>query len=252
MKRFFQTEWQCIRFSDIAITSTTELAGAEFYNAFYSALFKKYQHYDDLDLKWRQVKREAVDLIVSLVKPGAKILSVGCGLGYMEFCIQREYGNTFELHVSDYASSSLKWLSAELPQDRVHLADNANDLQTHEFDLIYFSAVDYAMPTAEVISLLGTYKQLLKPGGTCLMISASFIEEDQTPLDSMKLFVKETSKKVLAATGQYRPEYGQFWGWKRDRTEYRQLMSAAGFSTTSDDFIETANQKSYYIKGIIK
>jgi ubiquinone/menaquinone biosynthesis C-methylase UbiE len=251
MRRFFQSEWQGIRFSDIGNISSTELAGADFYNAFYSRLFEKYKDYDDLDLNWRQGKRELVDLIVSLLKPGAKVLSVGCGLGYMEFCIQQEYGNIFELHVSDYASSALKWLSEELPANRIHLVDGDGDLESQQFDLIYLSAVDYAMPTDDMISLLQDYSLFLKPGGTCLMISASYLEEDLTWIESFKAVSKSLVKKILAMVGLYEPASGQFWGWKRNRKEYRELMRAGGFNKFVDGFVETHNQKSYYIKGTI-
>jgi len=43
MKRMYQTEWQGIKFADFAKPSTTDLADAKFYNAFYRELFRRYK-----------------------------------------------------------------------------------------------------------------------------------------------------------------------------------------------------------------
>lgn len=123
MKRFYQTEWQNIQFSDFATLSETELAGAEFYNAYYHKLFQRHGGYDELDASWRRNKKELADWIAAQLMTGvrASILSVGCGLGYMERCMHCDHGDNFELHVSDYASNALTWLRQELPVNRIHM-----------------------------------------------------------------------------------------------------------------------------------
>jgi hypothetical protein len=38
-----------------------------------------------------------------------------------------------------------------------------------------------------------------------------------------------------------------FWGWKRSNSEYCKLMKEAGFRNIENGFIQTQNQKTYYI-----
>lgn len=52
MKAFDQTEWQGISFVSFSKTSTIKVAGFDFYNAFYQALFNRYKSYEQLT-GWR-------------------------------------------------------------------------------------------------------------------------------------------------------------------------------------------------------
>lgn len=248
MERFYQTEWQGIQFSDVTTISTTKLADSDFYNAFYSSLFKKYSKYEDLNPEWRQIKDEIATWIASKVKPGYRVLSVGCGLGYMEASLYQKFGSEIDLHVSDFASVALTWLTKIIPADQCHLNGLDEELSSERFDLIYFSAVDYALSTEDMIQLLKDYKRLLEPSGSCLMISASYIEENLTFVESLKDSGKKILKRILGTLGLYNAIRGQFWGWKRSSSEYRLLMEEAGFLNIEDGFIQTQNQKTYYIK----
>lgn len=243
MKRFFETEWQGIQFAGLAKVSDTELAGAVFYNTFYRELFSRYGGYDELDTAWRQKKKELADWIATQSQPDSRILSIGCGLGYMEACLHRDHGTKLALHASDYASDALSWLRRELPEERIHLAGGGGK----HYDLIYLSAVDYAVPTSDMISLLVEQRSRLTPSGTCLIISASYLDEDAPAPTRIKAEVKHAVKALLSATGLY--HRGQFWGWMRTRSEYRDLMRVAGYSQIEDGFIETLNQRTYFIKG---
>lgn len=225
MKRFYQTEWQNIQFSGLSNSPETELAGAEFYNAFYRELFSRYSGYDDLNLSWRRNKKELADWIAAQLNPGARVLSVGCGLGYMEYLLYREHDTQFELHVSDYASDALNWLRQVLPEERIHLIGGANDSQ--QYDLIYLSAVDYAVPASNMINLLIEQRDNLAPSGTCVMISASYLEENMHVLERTKAMVNQAIKELLMVVGL--SHRGQFWGWMRTRSEYRDLMQKAGY-----------------------
>jgi len=247
MKSMYQTEWQGIQFTDFANKiSTTELAGAEFYNAFYRELFRRYGGYDELDVSWLRNKQELAEWIAKRTPEGSRILSVGCGLGYMERCLHRDHGQNIELHVQDYAADVLTWLRHELPDERIHLVGEGvggSDL----FDLIYLSALDYAIPQDEMISLLSDQKAQLCEGGVCLLISASFLEECPSAIQQIRGWGKDVAKRILEAFGLY--HRGQFWGWQRTQSEYRELMIKAGYSDVADGFIETQNQRSYFIEG---
>ncbi|MBI4936663.1 MAG: methyltransferase domain-containing protein [Nitrosomonadales bacterium] len=247
MKRFYQTEWQGIQFTGLTTLSETRLAGAEFYNAFYREFFRRYANYDDLDASWLLNKKEVADWIAAQLKTSARVLSVGCGLGYMESYLHRNHGAELELHVSDYASDALKWLRQVLPEDRIHLVDNPVDDELYDF--IYLSAVDYAVPTNDMIDLLAQQRCRLAPSGTCLIISASYLNEGMPMSVRIKAVVKHAIKALLSSAGFY--HRGQFWGWMRTRSEYRDLMLGAGYSQVEDGFIETPNQRTYFIRGSV-
>lgn len=243
MRKFYQTEWQNIAFSSFHPMSSSTLAGPDFYDAFYHALFEKYPNYNVLDSGWRRSKDEITDWLAATLPDGARVLSVGCGLGYMEQRLWRKHGARIELHVQDYASQALQWLRAVLPAERIH--DAAGGREIGKFDLIYLSAVDYAMPDDELIVLLARMRKSLREGGQLVMISASFLEESAA--QRIMLDGKEALKWLLDKLG-LRPR-GQFWGWMRSRQDYQAIMRKAGLSDVTDGFVETPQQRTYWIKG---
>lgn len=243
MRKFYQTEWQNIAFSSFHPMSSTTLAGPEFYDAFYRALFEKYPDYNALDPDWRGSKDEITDWLAASLPDGARVLSIGCGLGYMEQRLGRQHGNRFELHVQDYASHALNWLRQVLPADRIH---DAGGGEIGQFDLIYLSAVDYAMSDDDLIALLTEVRQALRDGGQLLMISASFLEESVG--QQIILNGKDAVKWLLDKIGIR--QRGQFWGWMRSRQEYQAIMRKAGMSSVTDGFVETPHQRTYWIKGM--
>jgi hypothetical protein len=158
----------------------------------------------------------------------------------MEHHLYHEHGHNIEIHVQDYASDALTWLRQELPEDRIHLSGGGL------FDLIYLSAVDYAMQQGEMVSLLSHLKAQLREGGACLMISASFLERSSV-VHQIKDLGKDIAKRILGSFGLY--HRGQFWGWQRTQSEYRELMTRSGYCDVVDGFIETPNQRTYFIEG---
>lgn len=242
MRKFYQTNWQGIEFSDVAPVSSRELAGPAFYDAFYRALFAKYDGFDALDSDWRQKKDAVADWIAGEIPDGAKVLSVGCGLGYMEQRIWRQHGGRIELHVQDYASDALRWLRSVMPSDNIH---DITDGGAGSYDMIYLSAVDYALDDRELRELLRSLKTSLKPEGRVLMVSASFL--DEATVERVVLSVKDIAKWWLEQIGLY--ERGQFWGWMRTRYDYHRAMRSAGFTGVADGWLKTANQQTFWIKG---
>ena len=100
--------------------SSTKLANAEFYNSFYRALFEEYNGFDELDSNWRQNKDEISEWIVGKLHDRYCVLSVGCGLGYIEQYLYNNYGDIIKLHVSDFSSVALQWLKKVLPTDYIN------------------------------------------------------------------------------------------------------------------------------------
>lgn len=247
MKALYQTEWQKIPFSSFAEISSKNLAGSAFYDAFYSTFFHKYANYEALDADWRRNKDEITDWVAASLPDGTRVLSVGCGLGYMEQRLWREHGGRIDLHVQDYASQALRWLRQVMPSEHIHDAGETRSLSnsSERYDFIYLSAVDYAMTDDQLVALLSELSTGLREDGQLLMISASFLDNSlgQVLIRSGK----EIVKWLLERFGLY--QRGQFWGWMRTRTEYQAVMRDAGFTFVTDGFIETPHQRTYWIKG---
>ena len=241
MKKLYQREWQNISFSSFYKTSSTDLADANFYDAFYQALFNKYPNYDALDTSWRRSKDEIADWLATTLPGGARVLSVGCGLGYMEQRLWSLHGDRIELHVQDFASHALSWLRQVMPLERIH--DSGREIG--QFDFIFLSAVDYAMSDADLVALLVKSRKNLRDGGQLMMISASFLEDSVS--QQIVLNSKEAVKWLL---GILRLRHrGQFWGWMRSRQEYLKVMRHSGFSVVIDGFMETSHGRTYWVKG---
>lgn len=143
MRAFYQTEWHQIPFSSFAELSSKNLADQHFYDAFYQTLFKKYAGYDDLPKGWRHCKTEIADWLVTQIPEGARVLSIGCGLGFIEQRISRMHGTKLDLHVQDFSAEALKWLREVVPAENIHVSDET--LGDAGFDFIYLCALDYAL-----------------------------------------------------------------------------------------------------------
>ena len=245
MRKFYQTQWHDVKFDDFYQTSINNLAGAEFYDAFYSILFKKYLNYDDLDVNWRGKKNEIADWLSSISPEGGRILSIGCGIGYIEQRICSSNDRGLELHVHDYAPQALFWLKKVLPDDRIHIGGAFSTF--NKFDLIYLCAVDYAMKNDELISLLSEGRRNLNNNGKLIIISASFLEE-QSVKESLIYNIKEVMRLILSLLSLR--SMGQFWGWLRSAKEYREAMTEAGFVSVAEGRIESSAQNTYWIEGV--
>ena len=247
MTPFFQKHWQSIRFDSITATSSRALAGPAFYDAFYRELFKRYRSYDDLDAQWRLDKADTARWLAERIPDGARVLSIGAGLGYVERCMQAEHGARMELHVQDFATEALRWLRDVLPPDRFH-APGTGPVQEGllKFDVAYLCAVEYALDDGSLESLLREVRGMLREGGKCVLISVS-LEQARSQLGAASRASKELVKSVLEHLGLY--DRGQLWGWQRQRSEFHALLLGAGFTSLEDGFIQTPTQKTYFIEG---
>ena len=277
MKKFWQNEWHNIQFSDLDIEITSKnLPGLDFYNSFYLEFFTKYDGYEDLSQHWCRGKDIAADWIASELSDNSTILSVGCGLGYIEQKLWKEHSNRLNIHVLDYASESLKWLKKVIPQNHIHDPTiESKNLLDVSFDMIYLSAVEYSLDDKSLIKLLSDYKKKLKKNGRLVIINASLSEDSsfslfrsiketlETVLDWVGLrsrgqlwgwektqkefFFKEMVKAVLDFIGLR--SRGQLWGWKRTNNEFYYLMQNTGFNTVDNGSIENGDLRIYWFSG---
>jgi SAM-dependent methyltransferase len=251
MRRIYQTEWQSIPFSDFATVSSNELAGSEFYEAFYTEFFERYQNWDELPSRWRESKKIWADFIATRTRNRSKVLSVGCGLGIVERYLSAQKPE-IDLTIHEIAPSSWRWIEHDFAADRKLTGripecfpDNA------EFDLIYLGTVDYALDDESFVGLLSALRRYIaQPNGECLLISASFDRTPVTPSEFVRSRLrdlKEIAKDVLGSLGLY--SRGQFWGWNRSRREYQSLMQRAGYRDIQDGFIDSERRENYWIAG---
>jgi SAM-dependent methyltransferase len=247
MKQSFQTEWHGIQFSSFYKLSSTKLPDEFFYNEFYRLFFNKYQMYEDLDSKWRDNKEQIAKWIINnFIDKKFKILSIGCGIGFVENYIFKN--SNLEIHVLDYASESLNWLKKILPSQNIH-QDGINSLnfKKQKFDIIYFSAVDYAFKQSDFIDNIKKYNKLLTKTGEIIIFSASYYIE---PRISVKIKEKTLFylKFILNKFGVLVNKTEQFWGWKRHRNDYIDIALKAGFNNYSEGLVNESDLFSYYIR----
>ena len=244
-KRFWQSEWQDIKFKNINTPkSVFHLPTSDFYTAFYSELFKKYENYHDLPIKWRNDKNGITTEIVKLLTPYKETLSIGCGLGFIEKEIVKSLPD-LNIDAYDYATNANKWL---LDVKGVKSLNSLN--RNHKYKFIYCTGLLYALKENEISDLAEFIKKHLAKDGVFLTVDTSLDLNEYS----------EHSKKVNAPLNQhpnsdrrilnafnlikilkdlFRPYYyfffkrhtHQLWGWKRDNHEIKLIFHKNGFST---------------------
>ena len=152
-----------------------------------------------------------------------------------------------DLYVHDVAPTALSWLREHVSEDRIIIGIPPECLPTDvRYDLIYLSAVDYALDNDTIIAVLKGLQSRLTDTGEIVMISASF--QDEYPIiQSLVRRFKEFIKFGFEKTGLY--ERGQFWGWSRSQIDYQYLMERSDFNAIQDGFIDERKQSDYWIAG---
>lgn len=240
MRKFYQIEWQGIPFESFFSVSSTILADAQFYAAFYEEFFKRHATWDDVDPCWIATKDRAVQLIASRIHDQDCCLSIGCGLGYIEKQLFETH--KFDLQVTETSAASLKWLSPLLPPDRLHIGFFPACIPAeNSYDLIYLSGVDYCFDHESWQNFLIAVRSKLKTNGRCLVISGSLQQE------SAKATLRTLVVDCMVNLGMRKR--GQLWGYLRTMADYRTTMSTAGFSKQQEGILADGT---YWIEGQLK
>lgn len=254
MRKLYETEWHGIPFSSVTTVSSQRLADVQFYRRFYEEFFKRYSAWNDLPEFWRDDKRRCAALVVSHALRPSRILSVGCGLGFMEHCISAA-APSHELFIHEVAAPAWRWITREIPADHRYLGLIPECLPAGaEFDLVYLSAVDYALPDERLIGLLSSIRLVLSESGPergeCLIVSPSYQPEPATLTQTARTLAGGVKARAVAAI-----EYlgfcarGQFWGWARTRSDYQRLMRQAGFDVIRDGFVPHTSRPTFWVSG---
>tara|TARA_B100001093_G_scaffold197419_1_gene189813 strand:+ start:11382 stop:12137 length:756 start_codon:yes stop_codon:yes gene_type:complete len=224
-KKFYQTHWQDISFLDINVKLTNDLPTSAFYSAFYDHLFNKYSKYEELPENWLLQKNDAAQNIKSFLKEGDKVLSYGCGLGYVEHILN---DRNIKLSVFDFSSVSSKWLIS-----RNQNIDCLNKLNGR-YDIIYLQQVLYSIERSDCVKLLKKLKNNLSEDGKIIIIHTSL-----NPIENGINFKNIISliKNCLRPTKYFLfPKKiesnlkNQFWGWNRNNSFYIKMARNANIN----------------------
>lgn len=231
MKKLYQKEWFSIPFDSFSTMDSKNIAGKKFYDQFYNEFYKKFKCYDELPEQWRTRKGLIADFILKNSSLDSKLLSVGCGIGYIESILKCQKRDITAIEPSaratDFLNKEIKIYHGYFPQC---LLDQGNQI----FDLIYFVDTDYVFDRTELVNLLKSASVHCKT----LIFFSIFVNNSFT-----RIF-KDFLRSSATLFGIYRQ--GQFWGYLRTPSELSDCFKQAGFQDVEHGFLD---QESYWVKG---
>jgi len=247
VRRLYQTEWHNIPLESVGAVSSTELADASFYASFYEMFFKRYNKPEDLDPSWIELKMQTAGFLSRHDKfnTAGSVLSIGCGLGITEKALIDK--GFFNIEVTEISPEPLRWLRPYISAGNVHIGLFPSCLPDHRcYDFILLPSVDYFFDQDGLIDFLKAVKGRLSSGGVCLLISWSY--EFSGCIRQAVGIVKKTATVFLEKANIRKR--GQFWGYLRNRKDYRYAMEAAGFVDICDGLLEKKTRwDTYWIEG---
>ena len=237
MQKIWQTEWFNIKFNEFTDLNPDKIADSEFYKKFYELFFKKYQSYDDIDDNWKiQKKNVALDIYSNIKKNESySILSIGCGIGYIEKCIKDisdKNKDNLKLTALDPNQSSKCWIKDFLHFKAGYFPESVKKMY---FDLVFFSNIDYAMNDDDYILFLKSIYEFKVP--RLILAYLSKVKNNWSTFEHLKEIIKPLYHKL-------KPH--QFWGYLRSIDEHIDLLNKAGFSQFEIGKHQQSNQN-YWI-----
>lgn len=226
MRKFYQEEWFGIKFKSFVKLGSSRIADKSFYDKFYDEFYKRYKSYEELPGVWRNSKKAVADLILGQTFPNEKILSIGCGIGYVEYLLRKEGRNITAIEPSLEATRFLEQVS-DVKIYHGYFPECLD--KTNSFDLAYMNATEYVFDKDALINLLNC----IQDHGVkrFLLVSASIHDGGFAPLR----LIKNTIKSMLSLIGLY--ELGQFWGYMRAPDELANAFKEAGFEKIEMGFV---------------
>ena len=236
MRRMYQDTWHRIPFRSFATLSSTRLAGADFYAAFYRAFFARYAGPEQLEPQWLTVKRQSADFLRSRpeITKDSRILSLGCGIGFIEQLLIADGYRHIE--INEVSKDPLRWILPSIDEDRVHVGFFPQCVPADRtYDAIILGGIDGVFDRDGWVSLLKSVRERLRPGGHCIILSWSH-HAGRSTLQAVVDTAKDAVKAVLDRTGIR--SRGQLWGFLRSPEELRSAVEAAGLELTEDGVLE--------------
>jgi SAM-dependent methyltransferase len=233
MRRFWQDEWFGIKFSSFTTLNPNRLADEEFYNQFYEVFFLKFNDYDDLPSEWRKDKKVLSDFIIEQVKSKDRILSIGCGSGFVENELSKQFSG--EIVAVEPSLNASKWLRENATIKLINgyfpncLKDN------DRFNFAYMSYIDYIFDDSMYIGILRNIREY--PIEDFLLIGASVYTPDFIQS------IKQIIKNIFISLGIHKEQ--QLWGYQRTMNEHLNLFKSAGYKNVQFGQLENGT---YWIR----
>jgi hypothetical protein len=238
MKRLFQNDWFGIKFSDLEIDlSMGSIADVNFYSCFYQAFYNKFHGYNDLPKEWRSLKDEIVNHIYELLGENDRILSIGCGVGYVEdqLCLKK---NQIEIIGIEPGTDVTKWINKKvIILHGLFPSVLDNQFLSKDFDFVFASSIDYVFDDRSYAEFL---KSVFDFGVSEFLLTEIFV-----PDEGLVAFLKTNIKLFLETVGIRDVKQSmQFWGYLRTIDEHLVFLRNAGFSNFDTG---KYNHGAYYI-----
>ncbi len=242
----WEFEWQNIKFCDLSIKlNFFRRASAEFYSAFYEELFSRYKGYDDLPKIWQENKFETAREISKLLNDQMKIMSIGCGLGYIERSLVN-LNSEINIDAYDFSLIATKWLEKIQRVEVIHEL-----IEEKKYDFIFCTQLLYALSDKEIKDLAILLKSLLEDGSIFMTVDAS-ANNTENGYSVNKESLVEHIKNILRHYYYLlfvKRHKAQFWGWQRDNQEIIKIFTDNGFfvqrkySAVGQSFLIFTNNK---------
>lgn len=226
MRSFYQKSWLGIDFESFAVLSEKKVAGKAFYESFYKKFFEKYSSFEELPDDWKKAKESIANNILEQAKDSKYILSIGCGIGYVESLLSRKFSGTLAA-IEPSENNVCRWLTVleNIKFFNGYFPEALPQIENPDF--CFFNALDYVFSQKEFIDFLK--KLRVRKISKVVLYSASFYQESFWFKFKYNLKLILSKLKILSL--------GQFWGFQRTANDYRKAFLQAGFETVSDGFL---------------
>ena len=223
---FSQTNWLGIDFAELGVElDPSRTPDSNFYKAFYLALTQKYADYESLPVAWKSVKLGDSLQLANLISKPEKILSYGCGVGFLESELRRILENN--LYVTDFSDVVLKY-NLDFRDTFIELGH----IDSHRYSHIILNQVSYALTDLDLEALIKNLGSLLSPGGKMLI--------GYSPQKSLKIHRRVAQlARVWALAGvsfgylkqkNQSATNSQGWGWHRTIFEMNEIIRHANLT----------------------
>jgi len=223
MRKLYQKEWFGIEFSSFADLSSSNLATSDFYAHFYDAFFRRYKSYDELPDDWKSGKREVAEHLATLIRERSRVLSIGCGNGYIEQQLVDEHGYQGSIVALEPNIACSQWVN----KDRIDLVHGQFPDAIPDpagFDFAYAASIDYVFTDDEYLEFL---RSIRYSGIKDFLLTIVF-----TPDTSFKGTTLYLSLWLASRLGLRKQ--GQLWGYLRTPMEHRLTMEKAGLNVVQE------------------
>lgn len=229
MAEFFtQEEWLGVRFKDLKIPlDEFQPAGSNFYLHFYKRLQEITYSYADLPSRWRQIKIDQANSLAPLLSGVDKVLSYGCGLGYLESVLDQKFPG--RVYVSDYSQLAVDFYP---PFSSKYFG--IEEIPMNTFSHVLLNQVSYSMNTNDLKKLILRLHYALNLQGQ-LLITFSLSDKCPDKLRIITCFKRRLrtfilfGRKIISELGFY-SSVRQGWGWHRSLDEMLDIVSSIGLN----------------------